>query len=315
MNKTIEPAYLNLLQNGILEDRISTALRHLDSCDLCPRRCGVNRNAGEIGGCRIGKLALVCSYFPHLGEENPIRGWSGSGTIFFGGCNLSCQFCQNFDISQSASGVESTPEEIAEIMLSLQEKGCHNINLVSPSHVVAQIMSAILIAAQNGLQLPLVYNTGGYDDLTALRLLDGVIDIYMPDMKYSSPTLAGKYSGAHDYPRINQTAVLEMYRQVGDLQIDSDGLAYRGLLVRHLVLPQDIAGTKQIVAFLAEKVSRKTYINIMPQYHPAYHANRYPELNRPITAQEYASAVQSAWKVGLSRLDDLSCYLDTNNNL
>jgi putative pyruvate formate lyase activating enzyme len=239
-----------------------------------------------------------------MGEENPLRGWRGSGTIFFSGCNLRCQFCQNFEISQAASGGEVEPQELATMMLELQALGCHNINLVSPSHVVPQILAAVCLAAQAGLRLPLVYNTGGYDSMNALKLLDGVVDIYMPDMKYASSQVARYYSKIPNYAQVNQAAVSEMHRQVGDLQIDEDGLAVRGLLVRHLVLPNNLAGTGEVVQFLAQEISPDTYLNLMDQYRPAYNAGQFPKLRRQITAQEYREAIDLAHSAGLHRLDE-----------
>lgn len=253
--------------------------------------------------------ARISSYGAHLGEEKPLRGWRGSGTIFFNRCNLRCQYCQNHVISQTDSGDELEPGEIAEIMLSLQAAGCHNINFVSPSHVVPQILAAVLIAAQAGLHIPLVYNTGGYDSLAMLRLLDGVIDIYMPDMKYSEARLARQYSKVHNYPQINQAAVREMHRQVGDLVVNEQGLAVRGLLIRHLVLPNDLAGTAGIVRFLAEEISKDTYLNLMDQYRPDYNAHQFPELDRRLTRDEYIQAVQQAHSVGLNRLDRSPSHL------
>jgi putative pyruvate formate lyase activating enzyme len=297
------PAYLNILDNGELATRVSEAYEHLSICDVCAWECPVDRRAGKIGVCRTGELARVSSYGPHMGEEDPLRGWRGSGTIFFTRCNLRCQYCQNHDISQTDSGDEVEPEMIARMMLELQSLGCHNINFVSPSHVVPQILAAVLIAAQSGLRIPLVYNTGGYDSMTMLRLLDGVIDIYMPDMKYSDPGTARRYSKIRNYPQVNQTAVKEMHRQVGDLQIDEKGVAQRGLLVRHLVLPDGIAGTEETVRFLSDEISPHTYLNLMDQYHPAYKSHSYPELNRRLTNQEYRSAVDAAVSVGLQRLD------------
>jgi putative pyruvate formate lyase activating enzyme len=246
---------------------------------------------------------MISSYGPHLGEEDPLRGWRGSGTIFFARCNLRCQYCQNHDISQADNGDKAEPEAIAAIMLELQAAGCHNINLVTPSHVVPQILAAVMIAAQAGLRLPLVYNTGGYDSLASLQLLDGVIDIYMPDMKYASPQTGLRYSKVRDYPKVNQAAVREMHRQVGDLQIDERGLATRGLLVRHLVLPNNLAGTQKVVEFLAEEISPDTYFNLMDQYRPAYKASQYPQLNRRVTQSEYQQALQMALQSGLHRLD------------
>jgi putative pyruvate formate lyase activating enzyme len=297
------PAYLKLLESGELRKRVEEAYTHLEHCDCCARECGVNRRAGKLGVCCTGMLARVSSYGPHLGEENPLRGWQGSGTIFFAGCNLHCQYCQNYDISQTDAGRGVQAEDLAAMMLELQEAGCHNINLVSPSHVVPQILAGVLVAASAGLRLPLVYNTGGYDSLASLRLLDGVIDIYMPDMKYASPQVSRHYSKARNYPEVNQAAVREMHRQVGDLQFDAAGLATRGLLVRHLVLPNNLAGTGEIVSFLAGEISKNTYLNIMDQYRPTFHARQFPKLNRPITPQEYRTSVDLARQAGLNRLD------------
>lgn len=296
------PAYLKL-PPGELERRAAEAFEHLSCCDLCARKCGVNRRGRQLGVCRTGLRAKVSSYNPHLGEEDPLRGWCGSGTIFFTRCNLRCQYCQNHDISQTDAGREVEPQELAAIMRELQACGCHNINFVSPSHVVAQILAALALAARAGLRLPLVYNTGGYDSMSALKLLDGVIDIYMPDMKYAHSDHASRYSVARDYPQVNRAALKEMHRQVGDLQIDENGLAQRGLLVRHLLLPDGLAGTPEILRFLAEEISPNTYLNLMDQYRPAYKAHLFPELNRPITAREYEAAVQIARKAGLRRLD------------
>jgi putative pyruvate formate lyase activating enzyme len=307
---TFIPAYLALFQSGELARRVAEAYARLEACDVCARGCLVNRRAGDAstaaqqGTCRTGERAKISSYGPHLGEEDPLRGWRGSGTIFFTRCNLHCQYCQNYDISQSDAGREVEPEELGAIMLELQESGCHNVNLVSPSHVVPQIMAAVLIAARAGLRLPLVYNTGGYDALATLALLDGVVDIYMPDMKYADPALAQRYSKVPNYPQVNQAAVREMHRQVGDLQIDERGLATRGLLVRHLVLPGNLAGTAEIVRFLANEISPSTYLNLMDQYRPAYKAHLYPELDRRITREEYAAAVRMAHQAGLHRLDE-----------
>jgi putative pyruvate formate lyase activating enzyme len=298
------PSYLKLLASGELEKRIKKAHAHLSTCDVCPLGCRVDRTAGELGICKTGEHAQVSSYFAHQGEELPISGRRGSGTIFFTRCNLRCVYCQNADISQLSSGEEVTAEELAEIMLSLQRRGCHNINLVSPSHVVPQIIKAVYLAAQRGLKLPLVYNTGGYDSLEMLALLDGIVDIYMPDMKYRDEVAARKYSLVKDYPRINQAAVLEMHRQVGDLKLDDKGIAYQGLLIRHLVLPNDQAGSETVLRFLAEKVCKNTYINIMAQYHPAFHAWDYPELNRRISPGEYHQVLQMAERLGLSRSDN-----------
>ena len=297
-----EPAYLALLRSGELKRRVQAAYERLHTCDFCGRECRVDRHE-HVGSCNTGVRAVVTSYHPHLGEEDPLRGWRGSGTIFFAWCNLNCQFCQNYDISQLGHGHEVEPEELAAMMLSLQAQGCHNINLVSPTHVVPQILAAVLIAAQAGLRLPLVYNTGGYDSLVALALLDGMVDIYMPDMKYANAETAQKYSKVKAYPTVNQVAVKEMHRQVGDLVLDENGIALRGLLVRHLVLPDELAGTAEIARFLAEEVSRDTYINIMDQYRPCYKAAELPPLDRPITRAEYEQAVQQAREIGLHRFD------------
>jgi putative pyruvate formate lyase activating enzyme len=267
---------------------------------LCARRCLVNRNE-KTGVCRTGRRARVASWGAHHGEEKPLRGWRGSGTIFFGSCNLRCVYCQNHDISQRADAPEVAPPALAAVMLQLQGAGCHNINLVSPSHVVAQILEALVLAADAGLHLPLVYNTGGYDSPEALALLDGVVDIYMPDMKYADTARARRLSRVLDYPTVNQSAVREMYRQVGDLVCDSEGLAVRGLLVRHLVLPAGAAGTEAVARFLAEEVSTGTYLNLMDQYRPAHRAMDFPPLNRRLTANEYERAVRTARSAGLTR--------------
>jgi len=301
---SFEPAYLRLLHSGELEQRVAEAYRRLEACDICPRECGVNRRKSAKGAaCRTGERALVSSYNPHFGEEAPLVGSGGSGTIFFTWCNLQCQYCQNYTISQLGEGHEVEPKQLAAMMLHLQDMGCHNINFVSPTHVVPQILAGVLLAAQAGLRLPLVYNTGGYDSLKTLALLDGVFDIYMPDMKYSDEAVARRLSKVKDYPAVNRAAVAEMHRQVGDLYIDEQGIARRGLLVRHLVLPEGLAGTADIVRFLAEEISRDTYLNIMDQYRPCYKAHEFPSLNRRITPAEYAEAVRLAQEAGLRRLD------------
>ncbi|MGC8837272.1 MAG: radical SAM protein [Anaerolineae bacterium] len=299
-----EPVYLALHRRGELKERVERAYEVLRACTLCPRECGANRLEGPKGAaCRTGVRAVVSSFNPHFGEEAPLVGRGGSGTIFFTHCNLRCEYCQNYDISQLGHGYEVEPEDLARMMLYLQEMGCHNINLVSPTHVVPQILAGLLIAAEAGLRLPLVYNTGGYDALGTLQLLDGVVDIYMPDMKYADAEVGWKYSHVRDYPHHNQAAVREMHRQVGDLVLDEDGIARRGLLVRHLVLPEGLAGTAEIVRFLAEEISRNTYLNIMDQYRPCYRAHDLPPLNRRITRQEYEEAVRLALEAGLHRLD------------
>jgi len=297
------PVYLKLLKQGLLEERVQQTYQHLEECDVCPLECGVNRLKGELGLCQTGEFPRVSSYFPHTGEEKPISGYRGSGTIFFSRCNLRCVYCQNADISQQSVGREVRPEELAKMMLNLQAAGCHNINFVSPSHIVPQILAGVHLAAQSGLQIPLVYNTGGYDSPAMLTLLDGVVDIYMPDMKYGDVTIALRYSRIKNYPGINQDSVLEMQRQVGDLKLDNQGVAYHGLLVRHLVLPNNLAGSETILKFLAEEVSKQVYLNIMAQYRPAHMAADYPELNRRIRPDEYQAVVAIARRLGLNRLD------------
>lgn len=299
MQPSFRPAYLDLLDNGLLDDRIRRAQKLLSPCTLCPNNCKADRAAGKVGLCRTGMLARVHGWCAHPGEEAVISGWNGSGTIFFSGCNLRCVFCQNFEVSQLLSGSEMTAGDLAAVMLELQERGCHNINLVSPSHVVPQILEALRFAALAGLRLPLVYNTGGYDSIETLRLLDGVVDIYMPDMKYADAAAARRYSQVKNYPSINRAAVREMHRQVGDLQVNAAGLAERGLLVRHLILPNHLAGTGQVARFLVEEISPNTAVNIMDQYRPTYQAGKHPALNRPVTAAEMQSALQSARQAGL----------------
>lgn len=297
------PPYVDLIHSGKFEKRLEKALSHLTRCDCCPNNCGVNRAKGEVGICKTGFLAQVSSYGPHHGEEYPLSGWCGSGTIFFTYCNMHCVYCQNYDISQIANGHTVDSQQLADIMLYLQKRGCHNINLVSPTHVVPQILSALLVAVKEGLNVPIVYNTGGYDSHDIIQLLDGIIDIYMPDMKYADKNIAYKYSQIHNYPVMNQEVIREMHRQVGDLRLDEFELAYRGLLIRHLVLPNELCGTKQIVNFLANEISQHTYINLMDQYRPEYLANRYSELNRPASPQELYNAKEMALEAGLYRLD------------
>jgi len=308
VGRDFEPAYLPLLRSGELRQRVQAAYERMRACDLCGRECGVDRYE-EAGACRTGVRAVVSSFGPHFGEEDPLRGYRGSGTIFFAWCNLNCQYCQNYDISQLGHGDEVEPEEIASMMLALQARGCHNINFVSPTHVLAPILAAVLIAAEAGLRLPLVWNTGGYDSLEALRLLDGVVDIYMPDMKYADAEVGYRYSRVKDYPTVNRAAVREMHRQVGDLVLDERGVALRGLLVRHLVLPEGLAGTPEIARFLAEEVSRDTYINVMDQYRPCYQAHKMAPLDRPITRREYEEAVEAARRAGLHRFDRRRSHL------
>ncbi|MFU8796531.1 MAG: radical SAM protein [Dehalococcoidia bacterium] len=296
-------SYLKLFHSDRLRERVQEALSSLESCSVCPRVCGVDRLAGDTGKCRTPREAIVSSYGPHFGEESPLAGRHGSGTIFFTNCNLECLFCQNYTVSQLGEGERVSREDLARIMLWLQAGGCHNVNLVSPSHVVPQILEALEIAAQSGLHLPLVYNSGGYDSVETLRMLDGIVDIYMPDMKYDDEETARELSGIESYPSVNRAAVREMHRQVGDLEMDKEGVAQRGLLVRHLVLPQRLAGTKGIVDFLSREISPDTYLNVMAQYRPCHNAFRVPGLERQVSSDEFREALSLARKAGLTRLD------------
>lgn len=289
------------MPHGVLEDRASEAVFRLESCQICPRQCRVNRLKDEKGFCRGERHARVYSYAPHFGEEPPLVGTRGSGTIFFSGCNLSCVFCQNYEISQLDQGTKVKSRGLALMMGRLQDLGCHNINFVSPTHFVPQILEALVEAKEAGLTIPLVYNSGGYDSVETLRLLDGVFDIYMPDLKYGSDEMALRYSNAPLYTKYAKAAILEMYRQVGDLEIDDDGLAVKGLMIRHLVLPEGAAGTSEVVRFLSEEVSENTYLNVMAQYRPEYKACGYLAIDRSITVREYRDAVQLAVSAGLTR--------------
>ncbi|MEW5734991.1 MAG: radical SAM protein [Thermodesulfobacteriota bacterium] len=300
---SFSPAYLSLCKNGELSRRARMAREKLSACDLCPRSCGVNRLAGETGVCGVGENALVASFHAHFGEEAPLVGTHGSGTIFFSGCNLLCLFCQNFEISHGREGREASPHELAAVMLHLADQGCHNINLVTPSHVVPQFLAALDLAAAQGLRLPVVYNTSGYDSLETLRLLDGVVDIYMPDLKFIAPEVAQQACDAPDYPDRAREAVREMHRQVGDLTKDNRGVARRGLLVRHLVLPDSLAGTREVMRFLAREISPDTYVNVMSQYRPCGKAASLPGFTREITAEEFREAMEMAGEAGLTRLD------------
>ncbi|HDQ40372.1 MAG TPA: radical SAM protein [Desulfonatronum sp.] len=300
----MHPGYLNLHRSGELDRRMKQALEGLGCCQTCPRNCRVNRLEGRLGFCRTGRLAGVASYGLHFGEEEPLVGHGGSGAVFFAQCNLACAFCQNYDIShQGGNAPEASKEQLAAVMLELQNQGAHNINFVTPSHVAPQILEALPLAADQGLRLPLVYNSSGYDALETLRLLDGVVDIYMPDAKFFSSAAAQRYCQAEDYPQRARQAIKEMHRQVGDLEMDKDGTAVRGLLVRHLVMPDGLAGTRQWMDFLAKEISVNTYVNIMDQYRPCGRIEEYPELQRPITPQEYEAALLTAEAAGLTRLD------------
>ena len=286
-----------------LKERIKKAYNILEQCHLCPRNCGVNRLEDEKGICKTGKKAMVSSYNARFGEEAPLVGKNGSGTIFFTNCNLLCNFCQNYDISHEGHGREVTDDELAEMMLLLQSRGCHNINFVTPSHVVPQILSALEIAIEKGLNIPLIYNSGGYDNVETLKLLKGIFDIYMPDFKFWDAVIAERTCNAPDYPEIARKAILEMYQQVGDLKIDKNGIAEHGLIIRHLVLPNKLAGTKEIAGFIVKEISPNTYVNIMPQYRPCGKAYEIEELSNFLTQIEYNDAVESAKEEGLWRLD------------
>lgn len=297
------PSYLKLYQNGELKVRAEKALRLLASCNLCPRKCGVNRLEDETGYCKIGRKARVASYNAHFGEEGPLVGEYGSGTIFFSSCNLRCTFCQNYDISHLAQGVEIEAEQMAAMMIHLAERGCHNINFVTPTHVVPQIIEALILAIGKGLNVPLVYNSGGYDRKETLSLLNGIFDIYMPDFKFWDEKWADRFCKAHDYRDIAVQAIKEMHCQVGDLIVNDKGIAVKGLLVRHLVMPNRVAGTERIMEFLARDISLNTYINVMDQYRPCGTANEDEIISRRLKSQEFKDAVHIAKRAGLTRLD------------
>lgn len=283
----------------ITKELINEFYKLLSPCRVCPRRCGVDRLKGEVGNCKAGLTSKVSSYHQHFGEEPPLVGRFGSGTIFFTHCNLHCVFCQNYDISQLGIGREIATDRLAEMMLDLQNLGCHNINLVTPTPWVPQIVDALDIAQEKGLLLPIVYNCGGYESIETLKLLNGIIEIYMPDIKYSDNKMGEKYSNVSDYWDVVRPALKEMYRQVGDLVVEN-GIARRGLLIRHLVLPNDIAGTHRCLEFIAQELSKNSAVNVMDQYHPAFYANKYPGINRRITAQEYRATLAVLEKFGLS---------------
>ena len=298
-----EPSYLRLYREGKLQDRIDRAVELLRDCSLCPRECHVDRLSGELGFCRTGKKAKVASLHAHFGEESPLVGTGGSGTIFFRSCNLLCYFCQNYDISHDAEGGEVETKDLADMMLRLQRRGCHNINFVTPSHVVPQILQGLSIAIERGLNVPLVYNTGGYDKVETLKILEDIFDIYMPDFKFWEARWSEKFCKAPDYRKIAAAAIKEMHRQVGDLLIDESGIAEKGLLVRHLVMPNDVSNTGEVMTFLADKISEDTYVNVMDQYHPCGKATLDPVINRRLTSKEYAEAVRRTREAGLHRLD------------
>lgn len=299
----VEPAYLKCHREGELTERVEKALSLMESCRLCPRSCGVNRLQEERGFCETGRKARVASYNAHFGEEAPLVGRYGSGTIFLSSCNLLCSFCQNYEISHLKQGVEVEPQQIAAMMLQLAGAGCHNINFVTPTHVIPQILEALVHAVEGGLRIPLVYNSSGYDRRETLELLEGIFDIYMPDFKFWDAQWSERYCGAPDYSEVAAEAIREMHRQVGDLVVDSDGVALRGLLVRHLVMPNKVAGTEKVVTFLAEEISPNTYVNIMDQYRPCGDAQKDEFINRRLTAREFRDATDAARKAGLKRLD------------
>jgi putative pyruvate formate lyase activating enzyme len=297
------PSYIELWKRGELKERVEKAWKILEDCTLCPRNCRKNRLKGEKGTCKVGYLPYISSFHPHFGEESPLVGRYGSGTIFLTSCNLHCIYCQNYTISHLMEGEEFSFEEFARMMISLQRRGCHNINFVTPTHQVPQILKSLEIAIEMGLEIPLVYNSSGYDSIETLRLLEGIFDIYMPDIKYMDPEPAKKYSSAEDYPEVVKKAIKEMHRQVGDLIINEEGIALRGLLVRHLVLPNGLAGTKEAMRFIAEEISKNTYVNIMDQYYPCYKAFDHISLSRRINYKEFEEAINFAIEAGLKRLD------------
>jgi len=296
-----EPSYIQLYRSGQIEERLKLLKEILKSCQLCPRQCKVNRLKGEKGYCKAPYELMVSSAFPHFGEEPPLVGLYGSGTIFLTHCNLRCVFCQNYEISHLGEGEIITPKDLAKIMLYLQNQGCHNINFVTPTHYVPQIVEGLKHAIESGLNIPLVYNCGGYESLEVIKLLEGIFDIYMPDIKFFNPDLAKKYCNAPDYPEVVKKVVKEMHRQVGDLLIDNNGIAYRGLLIRHLVMPNCLEDTKEILHFIAKEISTDTYVNIMNQYRPLYIAHQYPDIARRISLKEYLTALQMAKEFGLYR--------------
>jgi putative pyruvate formate lyase activating enzyme len=302
-----EPPYLALHASGELQERARQALELLqDRCRVCPRLCKVDRLADRPGLCRVGRHAVVASHFPHFGEEDCLRGRRGSGTIFFSGCNLRCVFCQNHDISWQLRGERAGPERLASMMLELQALGCHNINWVTPEHVVPQILEALPLAVDGGLRLPIVYNTSAYDSAESLACMDGVVDVYMPDFKLWSSDLARRYLAKRDYPAVARESVREMHRQVGDLVLDGHRMARRGILVRHLVMPGLLAETEAILGFIASELGPGTYVNVMAQYYPAGRTGEFPEIDRHLYRSEFERALEVADALGLRRIDDRS---------
>lgn len=301
-----EASYVALARTGELARRAERALQLLGPvCRVCPRRCRVDRRRDERSICHVGRRAIVASAFPHHGEEDPLRGWNGSGTIFLSGCNLRCVFCQNFEISWQVQGVEASAEQLAELMIELQARGCHNINWVTPEHVVPQLLEGLAVAAERGLRLPIVYNTSSYDSPESLELLEGVVDIYMPDLKLWSRERARRYLRRPDYPEVARRSILEMHRQVGPLQLDERGLAVRGVLLRHLVMPGLLDETERILRWVAAELGPETYLNLMGQYRPEglVLEGAYPEIARRPAREELMRAVELARSLGLRRLD------------
>jgi putative pyruvate formate lyase activating enzyme len=293
------PLYLEKLTPNDLKERSEALHKLFEECRICPNECMAKRSEGETGECHSTDEVIISSVGPHYGEEPPLVGTHGSGTIFLTNCNLSCEFCQNYDISHLGIGKKITIEDLARSMLKLQQRGCHNINFVTPTHFTAQIVDALILAIEKGLEIPIVYNCGGYESVETLKLLENIVDIYMPDIKYSIDENALKYSGIQDYWEVVTSALKEMHRQVGDLKISKRGIAQRGLLIRHLVLPNDIAGSKKVIDFVADEISTNSYLNIMDQYHPAYNASKYEKLNRRITPSEYKEVIDYAFGKGL----------------
>ncbi|MCI0615686.1 radical SAM protein [bacterium] len=299
------PAYLRL-SIAEIERRAKEAIASLEHCRVCPRNCDVDRLNNKHATCRTGRFARVGSYGPHFGEEDCLRGWNGSGTIFFGLCNLRCVFCQNWDISQMVAGVEATPKILASMMMALQDQGCHNINFVTPEHVVPQILEALPIAIQRGLTLPIVYNTSAYDSMESMKWMESIVDIYMPDFKFYTEENGKVYAKAIDYGEVARRTIKEMHRQVGDLVMDDRGLAKRGVLVRHLVMPNGKADTSAVMHWIMQELGPQTYVNVMSQYYPAHKTEKHPEIHRRIDQTEFLEAVQLARAAGLKRLDERS---------
>ena len=298
---TFTPSYVFLFERGELQEKVQLLKKFLEKCTLCPRECGINRLNGEVGVCQAGLELKVSSAFPHFGEEPPLVGYHGSGTIFLTHCNLRCTFCQNYDISHLGNGEPMTSSGMARVMVRLQEMGCHNINFVTPTHYAPQIIASLPEAVEMGLRLPIIYNCSGYESVEVIRLLEGVVDIYMPDVKYLNSGPSKNFSNAPDYPEVVKEVLREMHRQVGDLTVDSKGIAERGLLIRHLVMPNGMSSSESVLRFIAEEISVHSYVNIMDQYRPEYRAHEFPEINRRITQKEYLETIQWARRYQLYR--------------